>query len=159
MGPAIVISLLVIVLCALAAVIIALLVRSTEPAKRLMRLTRAAAPAPAPDKTGDEGDGATRLLLSALCLLRTRLGLAQNERLRLKLLAAGLRQSVAVDIYFGIRLLGPVLAVLAGTFIHQNTFLWILGLMALAYVAPDIWVDYCFRRRRERIRAWPARCA
>jgi len=148
LGPAVVIGLLVTVLCGLATAIIALLARNSGAAKRLMLVTRA----PVAEKAGESGHRATHLLLHALRLLRTRLGLAQNERLRQKLLAAGLRESVAVDIYFGIRLLGPVLAILAGTFIRQNTFLCIVGLMALAYAAPDIWVGYCLRRRRERIR-------
>ena len=148
LGPAVVIGLLVTVLCGLATAIIALLARNSGAAKRLMLVTRA----PVAEKAGEGGHRATHLLLHALRLLRTRLGLAQNERLRQKLLAAGLRESVAVDIYFGIRLLGPVLAILAGTFIRQNTFLCIVGLMALAYAAPDIWVGYCLRRRRERIR-------
>ena len=147
-GAVLAISLLVTVLCVLAAAIFGVLARNSGAAKRLMQVTRA----PGPEKAAETGNRLTRLLLGALRLLRTRLGLEQNERVRQKLLAAGLRQSVAVDIYFGIRLLGPVLAILAGTFITQNAFLWIVGLMALAYAAPDIWVGYCLRRRRERIR-------
>ena len=84
--------------------------------------------------------------------VRTRLGFAQDEKLRQKLLAAGLRESSAVDTYFGIRLLGPIAAVLAGTFIRSNTFMWILALMMAAYMAPDAWVGYRTRKRRERIR-------
>jgi len=148
-GPAVVISLLVTLLCALAAVIVILLVRGAEPGKRLMEVTRVPATAP---HSGEAGDRTTRLMLGALRLLRTRLGLAQNEQLRQKLLAAGLRQSAAVDIYFGIRMLGPVLAVLAGTFIRQNTVLCIIALMALAYIAPDLWIGFCARRRRAHIR-------
>jgi len=148
-GPAVVISLLVTLLCALAAVIVILLVRGAQPGKRLMEVTRVPATAP---HSGEAGDRTTRLMLGALRLLRTRLGLAQNEQLRQKLLAAGLRQSAAVDIYFGIRMLGPVLAVLAGTFIRQNTVLCIIVLMALAYIAPDLWIGFCARRRRAHIR-------
>lgn len=151
LGPALAISLLVTVLCGLAGAIVFLLLRSSGTAKRLMLVTRASAPVE--EKSVAARDRMTALLLTALHLIRTRLGMAQNEKLRQKLLAAGLRESAAaVDIYFGIRMLGPVLAVLAGTFIRQNTFLWIAGLMALAYAAPDIWVGYCVRRRRERIR-------
>ncbi len=84
--------------------------------------------------------------------VRTRLGLAQDEKLRQKLLAAGLRETSDVDTYFGIRLLGPVTAVLAGTFIRSNTMVWIIALMALAYLAPDAWVNYRTRTRRENIR-------
>jgi len=150
LGPALAISLLVTVLCGLAAGIGFLLLRPSGPGKRLMLVTRASAPVE--ENSTAAGDRIAHLLLGALHLIRIRLGLAQNEKLRQKLLAAGLRQSAAVDIYFGIRMLGPVLAVLAGTFIRQNTFLCIAVLMVLAYAAPDIWVGYCVRRRRERIR-------
>ena len=79
---------------------------------------------------------------------------SRDEKLRQKLMAAGLRESSAVDIYFGMRLLGPVLAVLAGTFIRQNTFLWILALMALAYLAPDVWVRHRVRVAGESDSHW-----
>jgi len=150
LGPALVIGLLVTVLCALAVAIILLLVRSSGTTKRLMQVTKARPPEP--EKPEDKGDHLMQLILAMVRLLRTRLGLEQNEKLRQKLLDAGLRESGAVDMYFGIRMLGPVLAVLAGTFIRQNTFLWILGLMALAYIAPDLWIGYRIRRRHERIR-------
>ncbi len=51
--------------------------------------------------------------------VRTRLGLAQDEKLRQKLLAAGLREASDVDTYFAIRLLGPVTAV-AGRDLHSQ---------------------------------------
>jgi len=142
-----VISVLVTMLCGLAAAIVLLLLRNWRPVKRLMQVTRL--PGMAPEEASDR---VTLLLLRLLRSIRTRLGLAQNEALRQKLMAAGVRHSAAVEIYFGMRLLGPVLAALAGTFIHQNTFLWVVGLMGLSYVAPDMWVSYSLRRRRERIR-------
>lgn len=144
----VVIGLLATVFCGLAAAIVFVLVRSSDPAKRLMRVTRVSAA----DKTAASNGGVMELFVRAVRAVRGFLGLEQNEQLREKLLAAGLRRPVAVDIYFGIRLLGPVLAVLAGTFIRHNTVLWIFGLMALAYVAPDIWVSHCSGRRREHIR-------
>jgi tight adherence protein C len=147
---ALVISLLVTVLCGLAAAVIIFFVRSSEPAKRLMQLTRMPA---VTEKSADADDGLTRLFLGVMRTLRGWLGLEQNEQLRQRLMAAGLRRSSAVEVYFGMRLLGPVLAVLAGTFVRHNTVIWILGLMALAYVAPDLWIGHCVRRRHERIRA------
>ncbi len=80
------------------------------------------------------------MLLGVVRFVRTRLGLEQDEQLRQKLIAAGLRAPSAVDTYFAIRLIGPVLAVLAGTFMPQNTFFWIVAFMAVAYLAPDMWV-------------------
>ncbi|MGD0929233.1 MAG: type II secretion system F family protein [Candidatus Korobacteraceae bacterium] len=144
------ISMMVTVFCALAVVLVALLMRGSNEAKRLMEVTRTqlrSEPAP-----GGARNPASQLLLGLARFVRTRLGFAQDEKLRQKLLAAGLRESSAVDTYFGIRLLGPIAAVLAGTFIRSDTFMWILGLMMAAYMAPDAWVGYRTRTRRERIR-------
>ena len=145
-----VVSVMVMVFCALALVPVILLVRSNEEAKRLMEVTRS--PLRLQAKKTESGNRASRILLGVVHFVRTRLGLEQDERLRQKLLAAGLRQPTAVDTYFAIRLIGPVLAVLAGTFIPQNTFFWILAFMAIAYLAPDMWVDHRAHVRRERIR-------
>ncbi len=147
--PAFVIAALVTVFCAIAAAIVVLLLRGSDQTKRLMQVTRAPGQS---DKPAEPRDRAKRWLLGGVRVLRTRLGLEQNEELRRRLMAGGLRRSSAVDVYFGIRLLGAALAALAGTFIRQNTIIWILGLMAVAYVAPDIWVSHSIGRRRDRIR-------
>jgi len=146
-----VVSWMVTLCCAVAVGLVALLMRGSNEAKRLMEVTRA------PLSSSSQGPGpprspATGLLLGLVRFIRTRLGFAQDEKLRQKLLAAGLRDSSAVDTYFGIRLLGPIAAVVAGTFIRSNTFLWIIVLMGMAYIAPDLWVGLCTRKRRERIR-------
>jgi len=124
--------------------------RGSKESKRLTEVTQA--PLRLEEERTDSQNPAMRLLLGLAHFIRTRLGFAQDEKLRQKLLAAGLRESSAVDTYFGIRLLGPVTAVVAGTFIRSNTFFWIGVLMAAAYLAPDVWVSYCTRQRRERIR-------
>ncbi|MGA2905989.1 MAG: type II secretion system F family protein [Candidatus Korobacteraceae bacterium] len=141
---------MVTIFCALAAVLVALLMRGSKESKRLTEVTQA--PLRLEEERTDSQNPAMRLLLGLAHFIRTRLGFAQDEKLRQKLLAAGLRESSAVDTYFGIRLLGPVTAVVAGTFIRSNTFFWIGVLMAAAYLAPDVWVSYCTRQRRERIR-------
>jgi tight adherence protein C len=147
-----VISWMVTVFFAVAAVLVALLMRGSNEAKRLMEVTRAPLSATGPGPAAPTQNPVAHLLLGLVHFIRTRLGFAQDEKLRQKLLAAGLRESSAVDTYFGIRLLGPLAAVLAGTFIRSNTFSWILVLMGLAYIAPDLWVGHCARKRRERIR-------
>lgn len=150
MDPALVISLMVTVFLALAIIPVFLLVRRTDEGKRLLQVTRA--PLRLEEGQAEAPNPARRLLIGLVRFLRTRLGFAQDEKLRQKLSAAGIHESSAVETYFGIRLLGPVAAVLAGTFIRQNTLFWILSLMAAAYLAPDFWVNYRARARRERIR-------
>ena len=149
-GPILWISLLLTIFCALALIPVFLLMRSSNQSKRLMEVT--SAPLRLQESVAEARHWATRILLGLVHFVRTRLGLAQDEKLRQKLLAAGLREASDVDTYFGIRLLGPVAAVLAGTFIRGNTLLWIVALMGLAYLAPDAWVSYRSRTRREHIR-------
>ncbi len=148
-SPVLVISVMLTSFCALALVPVIMAVRSKDEAKRLMEVTRS--PLRLEGKA-EPGNRASRVLLRVVHFVRTRLGLEQDERLRQKLIAAGLRAPSAVDTYFAIRLIGPVLAVLAGTFMPQNTFFWILAFMAVAYLAPDMWVDHRARVRREHIR-------
>ena len=144
-----VISVMLTAFCVLALVPVIMAVRSSDEAKRLMEVTRSPLRLEA---KAEPGNRASRVLLGVVHFVRTRLGLEQDERLRQKLIAAGLRAPSAVDTYFAIRLIGPVLAVLAGTFMPQNTFFWILAFMAVAYLAPDMWVDHRARVRREHIR-------
>ncbi len=118
------------VFCALAIVPVFLAVRSSERAKHLLKVTQT--PAIVPEEKPDEtANPLSRTLLPAVHFLRTRLGFAQDEKLRQKLLAAGLRDAAAADTYFAIRLIGPVLAVVVGTFMPQNTMFWIIALMGL----------------------------
>ena len=101
----------------------------------------------------EEGNnGRTQFLLRLGRLVRTRLGLTVDEKLRQKLLGAGLRAPAAADVYFSIRLLAPVLAAVAGTFIRQSTLFCIVVQMLLAYMAPDVWISHRARARREHIR-------
>ena len=150
MSPAFAISLMITIACALAMIPVFFLMRNPGENKRLMDLTRA--PLRLDEEPGEKQNPAKRMLLAVVRFIRTRLGFAKDEKLRQKLFAAGLRESSAVDTYFAIRLLGPVVAIVAGTFIRSNTFLWIAGLMVAAYLAPDFWVDYRAHQRREQIR-------
>lgn len=84
--------------------------------------------------------------------LRTKLGLVDDERLRRRLQYAGFREPGAVEIYFAARILGPLLGILIASFIPGDTLIWMLGLAAVTYLAPDFWLDRAIKNRRERIR-------
>jgi tight adherence protein C len=150
MSSFVVISILATVFLALSALTLIVLMRSSDETRRLIEVTRA--PLRLDEQREDSSHRILRLLLSAARSGRTRLGFSQDEKLRQKLLAAGLRESSAVEIYFAARILAPVLALLAGSFIPQSTFLWMLALMLLAYLAPDAWLRHGAHRRREHIR-------
>ncbi len=149
-SPMLLVSLMVTVFCGLALVPVLLWFRGGNQGKRLIEVTRL--PWRQREQADEEGRGLKDLILKVARFVRTRLGLAEDERMRQKLFAAGLREASDVDTYFGIRLLGPVLAIVAGTFIRGDTIFWIIALMALAYFAPDVWVRQRARLRREHIR-------
>jgi tight adherence protein C len=149
MNPLFSVGLWLTVFFATAVIMVLVWNRASYQSTRLMEVTRA------PLKMSQEQQKGSRVvgaLLSLVRAVRTRLGFSQDEKLRQRLAAAGLREQSAVDFYFGLRMLGPVLAVLAGTFIRQNTFMWVIGLMALTYAAPDFWVSHRLHVRREQIR-------
>ncbi len=91
-------------------------------------------------------------MLHTISRIRARVGLSENEQLRKRFLHAGIRTTGPMEVYFAARILGPVLAIVAGSFIHSNTFMWIIGFAVAAYLAPDFWLDRAIKARRERIR-------
>ena len=151
-SPLFVISLMVTVACALAMIPVFFLMKNSDESRRLMDVTRAPLRLDGEPAEKQNPNPMTRILLGLGRFLRTRLGFAQDEKLRQRLFAAGLREGTAADVFFGVRLLGPVIAILVGTFIRTNTFFWIAGLVVVAYLAPDFWLDYRTRGLRERIR-------
>lgn len=151
-SPIFLLGVMATVFCALALIPVVLAVRSSNRAQRLMQVTKA----PVEERSAPQQPEEKNLMaacLRAVHLARTRLGLARDEKVRQKLLAAGLRDHPAtVDTYFAIRLIGPVLAVVAGTFMPDNTAFWIIAFMGIAYLAPDAWVHHRSQMRREHIR-------
>jgi tight adherence protein C len=84
--------------------------------------------------------------------LRGRMGMAENAKLRERFAAAGIKSDQAVETYFAAQMLGPVLGILAGSFIPSNTLIFILMFVVVGYMAPDFAMDRMIKKRRERIR-------
>jgi tight adherence protein C len=83
---------------------------------------------------------------------RARLGLSEDEKLRQRFVSAGMRGTGnKMDVYFIARFAGPLVGLLAGSFIKGNTFFWCLCLAAAGYLLPDIWLTQAVRRRRKHI--------
>jgi tight adherence protein C len=91
-------------------------------------------------------------LLGLATSLRVRLGLAENPVLKAKLAAAGIKGTAATDIFFASQFLVPAAGAVAGTLIGTNTLSYVLGLGALGYMAPNMWLNWKTSRRRNRIR-------
>jgi len=84
--------------------------------------------------------------------LRGRIGMSENAKLRERFAAAGIKSDQAVETYFAAQMLGPVLGILAGSFIPSNTLIFILMFVVVGYMAPDFAMDRMIKKRRERIR-------
>jgi len=84
--------------------------------------------------------------------LRARLGLAENPILKARLSAAGIRGTASSDIFFASQFLVPAAGAVAGTLIGANTISYVLGLAALGYMAPNMWLNWKTSSRRKRIR-------
>lgn len=82
--------------------------------------------------------------------LRVRLGLAENPRLKARMAAAGMPESV--DIFFASQFLVPLVGAVLGSLIGSNTMFWVFTFGVVGYLAPDMWLNWKTAQRRNRIR-------
>jgi tight adherence protein C len=91
-------------------------------------------------------------LLGLATDLRVKLGLAENPALKAKLAMAGIRGTASTDIFFASQFLVPAAGAVAGSLMGTNTVSYVLGLGALGYMAPNMWLNFKTKGRRKRIR-------
>jgi len=84
--------------------------------------------------------------------LRSRLGLSDDEKLRQRFVAGGMRPGVLMEAYFAVRLLAPVAGVALGTRLGDNAVVASVLLAFLGYMLPDLWLSRMQTRRRNQIR-------
>jgi tight adherence protein C len=147
MHPLLQISIVATAFFANALLIIVFMLRPSRQSRRIFDLTRNQA-----IYVDQPKESALQSLMRAVRFLRNQLGLHDNEKLKSRFHAAGLRAPGQADLYFAIRLLGPLAAVIGGSFIPDNSALWMIGLAAVAFVAPDLVLTEMIRHRREKIR-------
>jgi tight adherence protein C len=93
-----------------------------------------------------------RTILSMAKGLQSRLGLTEDERIKQQLLSAGLKSSRSLNVYSASRFIGPMIGLVCGSLMHNNTVFWALSLAAVFYLLPDMWLRMKTKKRRERIR-------
>ena len=84
--------------------------------------------------------------------LRARLGLVENENLKKRLIAAGMRDKTTLDSFFAIQLAMPLLCGFACSFIPVNTAFWVFAGAIVGYMSPDFWLTKKTSTRRHKIR-------
>ena len=126
-----------------------LMTRQTPAAKRVLGVVRLLPP----DETRLRASrGLQDHLFRFIGVLRDRLGISTNDKLRKRFLAGGLRNPNSANAYFAARLLGPIAVLAVWTFFRQVPFFWISLVMGGAYLAPDMWLSAVIKKRREQIR-------
>jgi len=91
-------------------------------------------------------------LLGVAGELRSRLGLAENPRLKGRLTAAGISSSASAESFFASQFLVPLIGIVLGSLIRSNTLFWVFTFGVVGYLAPDMWLNWKTGRRRNRIR-------
>jgi tight adherence protein C len=125
------------------------ILRPSPAARRMLQMVRSNRP--------DERNVGTKErlqegILSMARDLRIRFGLAADEKIKQRLLSAGVRTSRGLNAYSASRILGPLLGLVCGSLIHTNTIFCALSLAAVFYLVPDMWLRTMIKKRNERIR-------
>jgi tight adherence protein C len=149
MSVILLVSIVITALCAAGLLVLLYVMMPSRNARRIMAVTRTPA---ALDTIVEKETSLAQRALTLVRSVRTRLRFEDNEKLRQRLIAAGRRSKSDIDIYFGLRLLAPLIALVGATFIPSNTGFWMMVLPAVGYLAPDLGLTQMARRRREVIR-------
>jgi len=117
---------------------------------RLLQLAQAGATPVQPKPSS--AAGLQTKIFAGVHWIRSRLGMNETANLRERFAGAGFRSSVARDTYFAARMLGPLVAILLGSFIPFSRFFWMMALGGVFYLGPDIVLSRLIKRHREKIR-------
>src|SRR5271166_6384665 len=146
MNLVLILSIVITAFCGAALLVTLHMMIPSRDARRIMEVTRV--PASFEVEVG-EHINCVQQALEVVCSVRTRLRFGDNEKLRHRLIAAGRRSKSDIDLYFGIRLLAPLVGIVAATFIPSNSGFWMFVLLAVGYLLPDLCLTEMTRRRRQ----------
>jgi len=84
--------------------------------------------------------------------VRSKLGMTEDAKLLAQFAHAGFKTSSARDTYFAAKMLGPLVAVLLGSFVVNSRFFAMTAMGGVCYLLPDMVLKRLIKRRREKIR-------
>jgi len=125
------------------------ILRPSPAARRMLQMVRSNRP---DERNVGSKERLQEGLLSMARDLRIRFGLAADDKVKQRLLSAGIRTSRGLNAYSASRVLGPLLGLVCGSLIHTNTIFFALSLAAVFYLVPDMWLRTMIKKRNERIR-------
>lgn len=91
-------------------------------------------------------------LLGLAKRLRDKLGLGENEKLKARLMTAGLRDRSTGDVFFAAQFLLPLGMAFGASFAPENTIFLVLIGGVLGFIAPDFWLSRKIEQRKTKIR-------
>jgi tight adherence protein C len=125
------------------------LLQPSPAAKRILEMVQSTR---ADKRTVGSRERMVETILSLGTALRARFGLTADEKVKQRLLSAGIKSEQSMNAYSASRFVGPLIGVALGTLMPSNTIFWALSLGAILYLAPDTWLRLKIKKRRERIR-------
>ena len=143
------VALMLTVFLLLALLLSPVLLQPSPAAKRILEMVQSTRP---DKRTVGSRERMVEMILAAASGLRARFGLAVDDKLKQRLLSAGIKKSRSMNAYSASRIVGPLIGVALGSLIGNNTIFWALSLGAILYLAPDTWLRMRIKKRRERIR-------
>jgi tight adherence protein C len=138
-----------IVFCVVALLLTPNLFRPSPEAQRIFDVVKSSRP---DQRTIGGKEQIQDKLLGLATTLRMRLGLAEDPRLKARLSNAGMQGKATADIFFASQFLVPLTGAVVGSLIRSNTIFWVFAFGVAGYLAPDMWMNWKTRRRRDRIR-------
>ena len=143
------IALMLTVFLLLALLLAPALLQPSPAAKRILDMVQSTRP---DKRTVGTRERMVEMILSIGTGLRARLGLTVDDKVKQRLLSAGIKSPQSMNAYSASRFIGPLVGVALGSLIRSNTIFWALTLGAILYLAPDTWLRMRIKKRRERIR-------
>jgi len=133
----------------LALLLAPVILRPSRAARRILEMVQS----DRPDQRSVGGkERMQETILSMAKGVQSRFGLAEDEKLKKRLMSAGFRSSGSIGAYSSSRLGGPLIGIAIGSFIRPNTIFWALSIAVAFYLIPDMWLGIMVKKRRERIR-------
>ena len=133
----------------LALLLAPVILRPSPAARRMLEMVQSTRP---DERNVGDKERLQGAILSMAKGLQSRLGLTEDERIKQQLLSAGLKSSRSLTVYSASRFIGPMIGLVCGSLMHNNTVFWALSLAAVFYLLPDMWLRMKIKKRRERIR-------
>ncbi len=95
--------------------------------------------------------GRERLLRYAQAV-RGKLGLAENPKLKARLISAGIRDRAMGDLFFAAQFLFPLTMAFGASFVPTNTMFCVLIAGIIGFLTPDFWLGRKINHRKGKIR-------